>query len=474
MGRIVTASRQNISNQILEHRWTDFKPVSEYFEGDIHCIRLIPYKTEIRCPHCGRGCLRRHARQDRVLWDMPLIAYGRLKLICEIHRYRCDGCHRTFAQQPLFAEARSRLTHALVYYAQSLMRVVSCSLRDVQQLTGLSGPTLKRLDKEQLKYCYEDINLTGVRNLAIDEFSVHKGHKYATVVLDNDTCRVLWLGKGKSRSSVQPFFDLLKNRGMAENIQSVACDQNAAYPSLVENNLPKAVVVYDLFHVMKHWRDDVLLPAKKRAQNDAVENAVKALTKGETPSDSKALAAARNAARKSMSGADWVLITPLESIPENKRAQRKQMLDRMTQDNALLAALYPLAESLRGLWKTKSRQDAAKKIQQLRLVLLEIARTHSFPPARRFASMLRRRYTGIIDAGRFGFTTNRLEGVNNKIKVIKRIAYGFQDLDYFFLKIKSALPGKYAIPLFNKLSGYAVTKDRLVDLQKGCCTPSNA
>ena len=188
---------------------------------------------------------------------------------------------------------------------------------------------------------------------------------------------------------------------------------------------------------MKHWRDDVLLPAKKKAQNDAVENAVKALTKGENPGDSKALAATRNATRKSMNGADWVLITPLESIPENKRAQRKQMLDRMTQDNALLAALYPLAESLRGLWKTKSRQDAAKKVQQLRLALLEIARTHSFPPARRFAGMLRRRYTGIIDAGRFGFTTDRLEGGNNKIKVIKRIAYGFQDLDYFFLKISA-------------------------------------
>lgn len=88
--------------------------------------------------------------------------------------------------------------------------------------------------------------------------------------------------------------------------------------------------------------------------------------------------------------------------------------------------------------------------------------------------MLARRYTGIIDAGRFGFTTNRLEGANNKIKVLKRIGYGFRDLDYFFLKIKSALPGKYAIPLFDKLSGYAVIKDHLVDLRAGCCSPSNA
>ena len=474
MERIVTASRQNISNQILEHRWPGFKPVSEYFEDDIHCIRLVPYKTEIKCPHCGRGCLRRHARQDRVLWDRPLLAYGRLKLICEIHRYRCDDCRHTFAQQPNFATVRSRLTHDMVYYAQSLMRVVSCSIKDVQQLTGLSCPTLKRLDKAQLKYCYEDVNLTGVCNLAIDEFSVHKGHKYATVVLDNDTCRVLWVGKGKSRSSVQPFFDLLKARGMAENIQSVACDQNAAYPSLVRDNLPKAVIVYDLFHVMKHWRDDVLLPAKRKAQNAAVENAVKALTEGGKTCDSKTLTAAKNAARKSMSGADWALITPLKSLPKNKQAQRKKMLERMTRDNALLAALYPLAESLRRLWQEKSRKNAGEKIQHLRSLLLEIARTHDFRPARNFAGMLARRYTGIIDAGRFGFTTNRLEGANNKIKVLKRIGYGFRDLDYFFLKIKSALPGKYAIPLFDKLSGYAVIKDHLVDLRAGCCSPSNA
>lgn len=469
MSRIVSASHQNISIQLLEHRWPGFKPVAEYFKGEIHCIRLIPYKTESRCPHCGQMCVRRHARQDRVLWDMPLIAYGRLKLICEIHRYRCDKCHHTHAQQPSFAEVRSRLTHAMVYYAQSLMRVVSCSLKDVQQLTGLSSPTLKHLDKEQLKYCYEDINLKGVHNLAIDEFSVHKGHKYATVVLDNDTCRVLWIGKGKSRSSVQPFFDLLKDQGVAENIQSVACDQNAAYPSLVKDNLPNAAIVYDLFHVMKHWRDDVLLPAKRKAQDAAVENAVKTLTEGGKTCDAKTLSVAKNTARKSMSGADWVLITPLESIPEDKRAQRKKMLERMTQDIALLAALYPLAESLRRLWKEKSREKAAGTIQHIRSLLLEIARTYDFRPARNFASMLQRRHTGIIDAGHFGFTTNRLEGANNKIKVIKRIGYGFRDLDYFFLKIKSALPGTYALTLFDKLRGYAVIKGHPVDLRAGCC-----
>ena len=80
------------------------------------------------------------------------------------------------------------------------------------------------------------------------------------------------------------------------------------------------------------------------------------------------------------------------------------MLEQMTQDNALLAAIYPLSEALRGLWTEKSREQADRRISQLRLLLLAIARQFDFPPARRFASILKRRCAGIINAGRLGFT----------------------------------------------------------------------
>ena len=75
--------------------------------------------------------------------------------------------------------------------------------------------------------------------------------------------------------------------------------------------------------------------------------------------------------------------------------------------------------------------------------------------------MLQRRCEGIIDAGRFGYTTNRLEGVNNKIKVIKRIAFGYRDLDYFFLLIKQALPGKIENPLLAGLGDAAIINGRV-------------
>ena len=108
------------------------------------------------------------------------------------------------------------------------------------------------------------MDLSWVQHLAIDEFSLHKGHRYARVVMDIEERQVIWVGVGKIIKSVQPFFDLLRQKGLYDRVRSVSCHMNAAYPKRVRNNLPKAVILYKLFHIMKHVTADVLTEAKKR------------------------------------------------------------------------------------------------------------------------------------------------------------------------------------------------------------------
>lgn len=115
---------------------------------------------------------------------------------------------------------------------------------------------------------------------------------------------------------------------------------------------------------------------------------------------------------------------------------KKQLAD-LREDNLLLFDLHPLADMLQQIWKTKNPQESHSLIETTRRLLIQIAKTHDFIPAKRFARRLLRRAEGIVHAGRFGFSTARLEGANNKIKVIKRVAFGFENMEYFFLKIKA-------------------------------------
>ena len=461
--RSIVANEPSISSVIFDFIWPGVKPIRQVLResGRLvqYTVELEPREFGMTCPHCGAKCTKLHSHQIREAKEYPFFADGATVLRIHIRRYRCSHCGHTCTDRPSFIEPKAKVTNNLILYVQRLMRTLSSNIKDVSRFTGLSYPTIKKINKMQLEYCYGNISFQGVKHIAIDEFSVFKNRKFATVIIDNDTCKVLWVGLGKSQAAVQPFFDLLKEKGVAENIQSVACDQNAAYPSMIHNNLPRAVIIYDLFHVLANWRRDVLAEAKKFVQEQTIRRIKDEYAQRDT--NPIPLSEVLRKVKKELSGTDWAMIARLEHLNENKRKQQEKLLDTVVKDNALLAALAPLSEALRNLWKDKTREGALQKLGTIRNLLLAISRKFNFKPARRFARMLQRRCEGIIDAGRFGYTTNRLEGVNNKIKVIKRIAFGYRDLDYFFLLIKQALPGKIENPLLAGLGDAAIINGRV-------------
>ena len=137
----------------------------------------------------------------------------------------------------------------------------------------------------------------------------------------------------------------------------------------------------------------------------------------------------------------------------------------MREHNQLLNDLYPLADMIRNLWKCKNKLEAARLLENLCRLCLAIANAHNFEPARTFAKMPKSRACGIIEVGRFGFSSCPLEGANNKIKILKRIAYRYRDFEYFRLKIHSILPGKTK-NLYNSLtSSFAILNDSIIK----CC-----
>lgn len=399
------------------------------------------------CPCCGNPCPKIHSTHHRTVRCAPLMGASIVKLRLPLRRVRCLQCGSTRMELVQWLCPKHKITNRLISQVQLRARSGMTNAAIAKELK-LSWDTVKRFDKLQLDHAFRELDLHGVKHLIMDEFAVHKGHKYATVIMDADTHRVLWVGKGKRRADVKPFFEDITKRGLQYQIKSVAMDMNAGFPGLVRDYLPCAKVLYDGFHVLQMYTRDVLVAAKKTCQAEAI-----ARLDAATKDDGNATVAHRKAMR-ALSSSQWVLVRRNDDL--NRREQRK--LDQLLQDNALLAALYPVADLIRALWKVKDTQAARKQLLELVALCKEIGSRFNFEPIKRFARTLKRRQEGIVEVGRFGYSSCPLEGANNKIKVLKRTAYGYRDFEYFKLKILAALPGKGASPFKGLTPGQVVTK----------------
>jgi transposase len=297
--------------------------------------------------------------------------------------------------------------------AESVARL--CSVLPIQHVAdfyALNWKTVKTIDKRHLARTLGPVDLSGVRIIAMDEFAIHKGHRYATVIIEPATKRVLWVGRGRSREAVRPFFERLGEEGR-KRLVAVAMDMNAAYAEEVKAQCPKAEIVYDLFHVVAKYGREVI----DRVRVDEANR---------LRHDKKA--------RKVVKGARWLLLRNRENI--QKEADRIR-LDELLRANRKLMTVYVLKDDLKHLWQ---QTDVHTAFDFWRQWYARAIRSR-IEPLKKFARNLKAYLRGILAHCWWPLHTSVLEGINNKIKVIKRMAYGFRDDDYFFLKIRAAFPG---------------------------------
>lgn len=410
--------------------YVGWKLVAYYMSGngDHMEMHLAPERPAI-CPKCGAACTKIHSVKQREIRELPFPGSTQTRLHVAVRRVRCKcGCCQT--EELPWVRPKKRMTKRLEAAVQALLRW-KISVSEVAQHYELDWESVRRLDEEQLEAEFSDVDVSNLQYLAIDEFALHKGHRYATVFMDLAKRQVVYVVKGKSKEAVREGFKWLQDKGVADRLKMVAVDMNACFPTLVKEYFPKAEVVFDLFHVMQNFTRDVAAVARKHLIAMKVAEAKKA-------GGSKAeLEAERRVHKKLLRCAEWLLVKPAEALTTSQRERYEQMMA----DNELLAALGPTAELLRAVWTASSKEEAARLLQETIDMLEAVADKHSFVPAKKFARLLRNHQDGIIAACRYGMGTNALEGANNKIKVIKRIGFGFRKFEYFALKIKSVLPG---------------------------------
>lgn len=361
-----------------------------------------------RCGCCEAPCVLVHERVRRQVRDRDCFD-RRVWLDVPIRRMDCHHCGARVTERIAWLAPHARITRRLCAWVEALTQLLP--IAHVAQLTGLHWHTIKQIDHARLKAKYGLFEARDVRRLVMDEFALHKGHRYATVVMDARTMRVLWVGEGNSRSDIRPFFEALGPEG-CKRIEAVAMDMNSAFDLEVRHFCRQARVVYDLFHVVAKFGRDVISRVRVDAANQLRKD---------------------KPARRVVKQAHWLLLRNPANLDEHQRIRLADVL----QANQALMTVYLMKESLKQLWSAPSAWEWRRRWKQWHAH----AQESGIAPLEHFARCLRNYWRGIVSRVRWPMHTGQLEGINNRIKVIKRMAYGYRDTDYFFLKIKAAFPG---------------------------------
>src|SRR5262249_9899042 len=193
-------------------------------------------------------------------------------IVLPIPRVECHACGIVRQVKVPFADSRRSYTKAFERYALELGRRMT--IRDVAVHLDVSWDVIKDIQKRDLSRRYAKPKLKHLRRIAIDEISIAKGHRYRTVVLDLDSGAVVFVGDGKGADPLKPFWKRLRPSGA--KIEAVAMDMSAAYRGAVSAHMPKAKIVFDRFHVMKLFNEELsdLRRALHREATDVMQKKV--------------------------------------------------------------------------------------------------------------------------------------------------------------------------------------------------------
>ena len=403
---------------------------TEIIEGGKRLVLHLESKrntAEETCPYCG-GFVHICGSHGMRLRDMPINPGTRQDMEINYHRYRCQSCAKTFSEDIPFKHPETRITERAASWISAFLRF-SMPISTVQEITGVHWDTIKRIQEALMDEAIADRRRKLLRegykpkHLAVDEFVIHKGHRYATSVMDLDTGEVLRVGRGRTKADFAIFFQETDMDYLSE-VEAVAMDMNASYNALVGEHMPWAEIVYDRYHMQAQFGKDVL--GAVRLDEARKHNAMaKRLKEDGCPN-----AAIKEEKRlySQVKRARWILLAGKDSLSDKDASALGKILD----DHADLALCHAMKEEMSRLFNLRDEEEARKGWTEW----FKGAKASGIPALVRFAERKEKRLDGLIAHASHPISTGKLEGFNNRIKVAKRIAYGYRDEDYFFSLIQ--------------------------------------
>jgi transposase len=402
-----------MSTSLLYHGWglRGYRELAIGFAAPGIHFRVEQQADTFRCAHCGSTRVTKSGLVPRQFRSLP-IGGKPVWIELSIQRLECGTCRKTRQAKVAFADEARSYTHAFERYVLELS--VHMTILDVARHLGVGWDLVKEIQKRNLQRRFKKPKLKHLRHLAIDEISIGRGHRYLTVVLDLDGGSVVFVGQGKGADALLPFWKRL--RGSHARIKAVATDMSPAYIAAVSDHLPKAIHVFDRFHVVKLFNEKFSL-FRQELQRQAEDGLHK----------------------KVLKGTRWLLLKNPENL-DDERNERKR-LEKALALNKPLATVYYMKEDLRQIWDQHNKQAANVFLNDW----IARARSSGIRMLQQFANTLGFHRGGILAYYDCPITTAALEGTNNKIKTMQRQAYGFRDHEFFKLKIYALHETTYAL-----------------------------
>lgn len=382
---------------------------TEYLNGQIF-FHIEKRDEAVFCIGCGS---KEVIKQGKVIRQFRTIPIGKRQvwLIVHLHRLECKICGALKLEPLLIAFTKKHWTTGLGHYIVDLLK--HATVQDVARHLGMSWDTVKEIHTWALNRKLKRRKIRQLRYLGVDEIAIRRGHSYLTIVVDLESGQVVWVKEGRAEESLTPFLRRLRRARVP--IAAIAMDMWTPYINAVLKYYGASVIVFDRYHIIANYNR--MLDELRRREAQAAPSGDGAIYKG----------------------VRYLLLKGQEKIKDNLQA--KARLERLLGLNRKLNIAYILKEELRGLWNCANPEEAElyfanwlRKAQSSGIRLLED-----------FAKSLAKHRVGILNYFNHFITTARVEGLNNKIKVLKRMAYGFRDMDYFKLRLYFLHETTYAL-----------------------------
>ena len=288
-------------------------------------------------------------------------------------------------------------------------RCQSATIKEVAEELYLDWDAVKELDIQYMRAQLKRAGIPGPLAIGIDEISIRKGHTYRIVVSDLLRHRPIWFGgQDRSEASMDEFYRFIGEK-KAKKIRLAVMDMWRAFRTSTRLHAPQAAILFDKFHVLRHLGK--ALDTIRKREYGRLQGKPRTFIKGQK----------------------YTLL----AHPQNLTGSARKNLKLLLAANKRLNTAYVLKESFGQLWDYRSEAWARKFFENWRAQL----KWQRLKPYEEFAEMIERHWDGIAayckpeNKVSLGF----VEGLNNKIRVIQRRAYGLRDPEYLRLKVLTCM-----------------------------------
>ena len=359
------------------------------------------------CGRCGSNSNKLHQNRWHIIKDL---SWGEKTVFLEINRrqFKCEKCQKPFSEEMGFVKERRRYTKRLA--TKIIEEVLADDLSGVARKGVVTTEEIERMLKDAAANLLK-LKPVGLKRLGIDEIALVKGQgKYCAVLVDIDRAKLLMILESRTKEELKKVL-LGWGKEILEGIEEVSIDLWKGYKSLVTEIMPKAQVVADRFHVMVQINKELDLERKKEKRT--IERKIK-LAKNEQE---------KNEGKKILAG----IVASKYALLKNEKELNQKQKDKLAEVrkvSPILKVMHQLKEKFRKMFEDNERWVDG---------LIEISEWLS--TAQKYfvnsQSTIYRWLDEILAYFDNRTTSGVVEGINNKLKLIKRSAYGFTNFDNF-------------------------------------------